>query len=152
MTRLFFFALIAATALFAKQSLAAGSQDVTFALTRWQKTVESGKVDAIMKLYGKDAVMISTFAQSPLTERREIEGYFKRVVTNPNIKVTFEETHPRVYGDIAIADGRYDLSYEQEGEEVHIPARFTFIFAQRGGEWVIIGHHASQMPDARSKK
>ena len=56
------------------------------------------------------------------------------------------------YGDIAITDGRYALSYMQEGEEISIPARFTFVYKRVGSQWIIIDQHASQMPDTRSKQ
>ena len=53
---------------------------------------------------------------------------------------------------MATNDGRYELSYTQEGEEVSIPARFTFVYQLQNGQWKIVGQHASQMPDKREKK
>ncbi len=47
----------------------ASKEGVDAALTQWKETVETGKLDAIMKLYDRNAVMISTFAQDPLTKR-----------------------------------------------------------------------------------
>ncbi len=145
-------ALIAASAFIAKPSDAASKPDVATALTTWKAAVESGKLEDIMKLYDKKAVMISTFAQAPFTKRSEIEEYFKLVVVNENIKVDILESHPRVFGDIAIDDGRYEIGYTQEGEEVSIPARFTFVYQLQGDKWMIIDQHASQMPDKREKK
>ena len=159
MTYLRLTSLIAATLLFASPVIAreapsddkpaaksAGKQDVDGALTQWKEAVEGGNVDAIMKLYDKHAIMISTFAQDPLTKREQIEGYFKRVIVNPDIKVEIEDTHPRTFGTMAVNSGRYTLSYTQEGEQVTIPARFSFVYSLEGGKWLIVDQHSSRVP------
>ena len=159
MTYLRLTSLIAATLLFASPVIAreapsddkpaaksAGKQDVDGALTQWKEAVEGGNVDAIMKLYEKHAIMISTFAQDPLTKREQIEGYFKRVIVNPDIKVEIEDTHPRTFGTMAVNSGRYTLSYTQEGEQVTIPARFSFVYSLEGGKWLIVDQHSSRVP------
>lgn len=144
--------LIVSSSFLAKPSDAASSPDVAAALDAWKAAVESGDLKDIMKLYDKNAMMISTFAQAPLTKRSEIEDYFKKVVVNEGIKVDILESHPRVFGAMATNDGRYELSYTQEGEEVNIPARFTFVYQLQNGKWLIVDQHASQMPDKREKK
>ena len=120
--------------------------DVGAALTSWKTAIESGSLDAIMKLYDKNAIMISTFAQSPMTKREELTGYFKKVIVNPDIKVEIEDSHPRVFGNVAVNSGRYTLSYSQEGETITIPARFTFVYNLQGGKWLIVEQHSSRVP------
>ncbi len=150
---LFVVLLLAATAIYAKPSDAASNTpDVAAALTEWQQAVESGKLETIMKLYDKNAMMISTFGQAPFTKRKEIEDYFKLVLANEGVKVDILESHPRVFGNFAINDGRYELSYTQEGEQISVPARFTFVYELENGKWVIVDQHASRMPDTTEKK
>lgn len=144
--------LLTASALYAKPSVASAKPNPSVALSNWKDAVESRKLSAVMKLYDNDAVMIPTFAQSPLLKRSQIEEYFKVVLANDGVHVDILESHPRILGDIAIDDGRYELSYTQEGEQVSIPARFTFVYQLDGDKWMIIDHHASQMPDKREKK
>ena len=74
------------------------------------------------------------------------------MVVNEGVHVEILESHPRVFGNIAVNDGRYELSYTQEGEEISIPARFTFVYQLEGGQWIIVDQHASRMPDASEKK
>ncbi len=124
----------------------ASKEGVDAALTQWKETVETGKLDAIMKLYDRNAVMISTFAQDPLTKRSQIEEYFKRVIVNPDIQVEIEDSHPRVFGNMAANSGRYTLSYTQEGEQISIPARFSFLYVLKGDKWLIIDQHSSRVP------
>ena len=120
--------------------------DVQAALTAWKTAVESASLDDVIKLYDKEAIMISTFAQEPMTKHEQIVGYFKKVLPSPDIKVEIEETHPRLYGNVAVNSGRYTLSYSQEGETISIPARFTFIYTLQGGKWIIVEQHSSRVP------
>jgi uncharacterized protein (TIGR02246 family) len=144
-----FTALLISSAAYAKGQQA---PDVKEALKQWEITVESGTLQDIMKLYDKNAIMISTFAQTPLTSRSQLEDYFRQVIENPDIDVKIEESHPRVFGDMAVNSGRYTLSYTQDGEPVSIPARFSFVYVLRKGQWVIVDHHSSRMPRAEELK
>lgn len=125
---------------------AAEKPDVSEALNAWKAAVEAGNVDDIMKLYDKKAVMISTFAQQPMRKREQLIGYFKKVIVNPDIKIEIEDSHPRVFDNVAVDSGRYVLSYSQEGETISIPARFTFVFALEDGKWMIVEQHSSRVP------
>jgi hypothetical protein len=62
------------------------------------------------------------------------------------VRVEVQETHPRRFGNMAVNTGRYTLSYTQEGEEVVVPARFTFTYQLQGGKWIIVDHHSSAVP------
>lgn len=133
---------LAASPAFAKTDKA----EVDDQIEVWKSAVESGNVDAIMGLYDRSAVMISTFMQKPMTRRAQIKDYYKQVVKNPDVHVEIEETHPRVYGAAAVNSGRYTLSYTQDGEPVSIPARFSFTYVQKDGKWIIVDHHSSRVP------
>jgi uncharacterized protein (TIGR02246 family) len=121
-------------------------------LYAWVEAVESGKIDAIMALYDKDAIMISTFAHYPMTTREKIREYYKKVVANPDITVEITEAHPRAYGAMAVNTGQYTLSYTQEGEDIVIPARFTFTYVLRDDKWMIVDHHSSRVPLPKREK
>jgi uncharacterized protein (TIGR02246 family) len=125
---------------------ASGPTNVKEALIQWQQAVESGDAKAIVGLYGKDAVLISAFAQLPITTREGLLAYYKKVVANPGIKVTVTEQHPRMFGNVALNSGQYVLSYEQEGEPIEIGSRFSFVYEWRGNKWVIVDHHSSAVP------
>lgn len=143
--------MLVATATFAKNAQSAATPPVAAALTEWKQAVESAKLEGIMKLYAKDAIMISTFAQNPLVKRSHIEDFYKKIIVNPDIKVDILESHPREFDGMATNSGRYELSYVQEGEEVSIPARFTFVYQLKGGQWIIVEQHSSRMPEGKEK-
>ena len=123
-----------------------GKPSVEKALTDWKDAVEHGKVDEIMKMYDPKAIVISTFAQEPLTKREEIKGYFKKIAVNTDIQVNIQDSYSRVFESMAVINGRYTLSYVQEGETISIPARFSFVYVLKGGKWMIITQHSSRVP------
>lgn len=55
----------------------------------------------------------------------------------------------RMYGDIAINDGYYTVSFSSpEGTKV-TKARYVFVYKRAGnGKWEIVDHHSSAMPVA----
>jgi uncharacterized protein (TIGR02246 family) len=137
---------LAITFLFMAPAYANGKPDVGAALTKWVATVESGNVDNVMKLYDDNAIMISTFVDAPMTSRADIVGYFKKALANPDIKVEVTESHPRVFGNMAVNTGLYTLSYTEDGEPVEIQSRFSFVYILRDGKWLIVDHHSSKVP------
>ncbi len=127
-------------------SVKEGIPEVSSALDAWTQAVEGGDAQAIVALYDKSAIMISTFVQQPITKNSDLLSYYKKVVANPDVRVEILETHPRRFGNMAVNTGRYTLSYTQEGEEVVVPARFSFVYQLQGARWVIVDHHSSAIP------
>jgi hypothetical protein len=74
-----------------------------------------------------------TIAASPAA----IADYFKDAGKTPEARVALGEQHIRVYGDVAINTGYYTLMS---------PARFTFVYRNRNGKWLIVDHHSSRVP------
>lgn len=64
----------------------------------------------------------------------------------PGLKVTFGDQLIRVYGDTAVNTGCYTFSYVKDGETRSLPARYSFTYVKRGGNWLIVDHHSSTMP------
>ncbi|MDX1975610.1 MAG: nuclear transport factor 2 family protein [Rickettsiales bacterium] len=145
-------ALLAAMMLSSAAVAAESAPDIGQAIVQWKEAVESRDSDAIVALYDSKAIMISTFAQAPLASRAALKAYYKQVVQNPDIKIDITEQHPRRFGDIAINSGQYTLSYTQEGEDMEIPARFSFVYQLKGGKWVIVDHHSSGVPTEQQYK
>ncbi len=130
----------------APERVKTGMPEVEDALMAWKEAVEGGDAEAIVRLYDKKAIMISTFVQKPITSREALLAYYKKVVANPDVRVEVDEEYPRRFGNMAINTGTYTLSYTQEGEEVVVPARYSFVYQLQGKKWVIVDHHSSAVP------
>lgn len=63
--------------------------------------------------------------------------------------IEYNPSPPRVHGDFAIHGGDYTFAWQgADGATVEVLARFTFAYRKENGEWHIVEHHSSKMPDA----
>ena len=122
--------------------------DVKQALSAWVSAVEKGTVEQIVALYDKDSVMLSAFANDPITSQKGLAAYYGKVVREPNRKVDVQAQDVRVFGNVASSTGLYTFHYDQDGETLDLPARFTFVYVLKDGQWKIISHHSSRVPNA----
>jgi hypothetical protein len=75
-----------------------------------------------------------------------IAEYFKDAGKRPNARVSFGEQHIRRYGDVGVITGYYTFSDVRDGQTVLRPARFTMVFRNRDGKWLLVAHHSSVVP------
>jgi hypothetical protein len=64
----------------------------------------------------------------------------------PEFKGSIGEQRVRIYGDIAINSGTYSFNNVRDGKPVTTAARFSFVYRNRDGRWVIVDHHSSAVP------
>ncbi len=152
MRALKYFAVVLGLAIMPSLAMAQNkTPDVKQALAVWVKAVESGTPDEIAALYDKDSVMLSAFANDPITSHSGLKAYYGKVVREPNRKVDVMAQDVRVFGDVASNTGLYTFHYTQDGEPLELPARFTFVYVLKDGQWKIISHHSSRVPNAGVK-
>ena len=126
---------------------AGAPEDVAAATLKWVTTFAEGNADRMAALYARDAVLWGTTSPSIRADPAAVKNYFTRafaVISEP--KVSLVEQHIRVYGDTAINTGLYSVSFVRKGAPVAGPARFSFTYVKRGGEWMIVDHHSSAVP------
>jgi hypothetical protein len=58
---------------------------------------------------------------------------------------------PTVLNENAVSlSGLYTFMYEDKrGKTVKAPARYTFVWEKRDGEWKIVKHHSSLRPEKK---
>jgi uncharacterized protein (TIGR02246 family) len=127
--------------------LAGPSEDVGAATQAWVDGMNSHNAERVVALYDPEAVLwgtrSSTIGDTPATVR----DYFKVLQTVPSsYKVVLGEQRIRIYGDIAINTGTYTFSEDRDGKSVARPARFSFVYRNRDGRWMIVDHHSSAVP------
>jgi uncharacterized protein (TIGR02246 family) len=127
--------------------LAPANQEIAGAAAKWGAIFVDDNPDSILSLYDEGAVLWGTLSPKLLVGKPELRGYFERAFKAlPGHKVAFGEQVIRVYGDVAINSGYYTFSYLKDGQTQNIPARYTFVYRKRDGNWMIVDHHSSAMP------
>ena len=138
-------ALASACATSAGGGLSASKQ-VTLATSAWRAAYDSRDASRITALYDSEAALWGTTAKTVATSPAAVAEYFKDAGGRPNARVTFGEQHVQVFGDVALNTGSYTFSDVRDGQPVLRPARYTLVFRNRDGRWLIVGHHSSLVP------
>jgi uncharacterized protein (TIGR02246 family) len=125
--------------------------DVAAAMNAWGDYLAKGTSEdpgEILTLYAEDGVLWGTISSERRDDPAAIHDYFVNAYKAlPNLNVTFEDPHIRVYGgDTAVNTGYYTFSYDKDGATQTLPARYSFTLVKRDGEWQIVDHHSSAMP------
>jgi uncharacterized protein (TIGR02246 family) len=124
--------------------------DVSAAMDMWRDYLAKGTTEdpgEILTLYGEDGVLWGTISSERRDDPAAIRDYFVTAYKAlPNLTVIFEDPYIRVYGDTAVNTGYYTFSYEKDGAAQTLPARYSFTLVKRDGDWQIVDHHSSAMP------
>lgn len=123
-----------------------GKDQVAAATTAWRAAYDSRDPARITAIYDSDAVLWGTTAKTVASNPTAIAEYFKDARKRPTATVDFGAQHIRVYGDVAVNTGYYTFSEIRDGQKVSRPARFTMVFRNRDGKWLIVAHHSSRVP------
>jgi uncharacterized protein (TIGR02246 family) len=141
---------LAVLLLVATPAFADDKANVKAAIETWGKSVADGCIsdpNKIANLYAKDGVLWGTLSASIRSDPAGIQGYFQDACAKlPRLMVEFKDHLVRVYGDTAIDSGTYVFSFEKDGAKTELPARYTFVLVKDGGQWQIVDHHSSAMP------
>jgi uncharacterized protein (TIGR02246 family) len=126
----------------------AENASVRQALQTWLDTLARGKPEEMNALYMEQAVLLPTIANAPHNTAERIE-YFKRLfIALPAVRGKVNEQYPQVYGNTAVNSGVYTFTVEKNKETVAVvPARFSFTYVRDKGQWKIVSHHSSRLPE-----
>lgn len=110
----------------------------------WNKALESGDPDQVVRLYATNAILLPTLSNKPRTSHAEIRDYFARTFMplGPSGKIV--KSYVRVMCDIAICSGIFVFTFSDLSV---VQVRNSFIYGWSGEEWLIIEHHSSLMPE-----
>ena len=128
-------------------ALAGPKEDVGTATQAWIDGMNSHNAERVAALYDAEAVLWGTRSSSLRDTPATVRDYFKVLQTVPSsYKVTLGEQRIRIYGEIAINTGTYTFSEDRDGKPVIRPSRFSFVYRNRDGRWLIVDHHSSAVP------
>ena len=144
---LFAVAVFLMTPVWINLAAAADQAAVEAAYAAWRTAMGSGSAKNVVELYSPNAVLLATFDANPLVGHEPLMAYFKGLTALPKLSVKPQKTLVRIFGDVAIASGTYEFSYDKNGKTVTVPARFSFAYKLDGDKWKIIDHHSSALPE-----
>lgn len=121
--------------------------DVFAAIESWATAFNNCDLDKASALYDKDAVFWGTLSPKIITTPNGIRQYFQRICSaRMPSKVALGEQNVRLYGHIAINTGTYTFTSFADGKPRTNPARYSFTYRKKDGQWLIVDHHSSAVP------
>lgn len=123
------------------------NEEVSALFDRWHAAAKSGKADAVAATYFPDAVLLATVQNKPATNTAEITAYFEKLLKKePTAEINSRTI--KIGCNKATDAGTWTFTLKgDDGKPVKVPARYTFVYENRGGEWKISHHHSSMMPE-----
>ena len=122
-------------------------EDVASATQTWIEAMSARDSDRVAALYDATAILWGTRSATIRDNPASVREYFNGLKTAPpSYKVTINDQHIRVLGDVAVNSGSYTFSEVRDEKTINRPSRFSFVFANKNGRWLIIDHHSSAVP------
>lgn len=144
--------VVGMTAMTASGAEPAGNQaastaaQIRAATARWVDAFNRKDARGIVALYAPDAVLLGTSSAVLRDNPALVAEYFSSLPNLGDAVITVGADRVQLFGDTAIHSGYYTRSAMQDGRLVENPARFTFVYARRDGQWHIVNHHSSALP------
>ncbi|MEU8848161.1 SgcJ/EcaC family oxidoreductase [Streptomyces sp. NPDC048564] len=156
-------AVVTATAVVAVGTVAAGAavagpgwgdgkpskKQIAGLFDQWNRTLQTGDPEKVADLYASDAVLLPTVSDQVRADHAAIVDYFEHFLANKPVGKKIE-THINVLDNNSVIDAgtyQFTLTDPETGEKSVVKARYTYAYEKRGGEWLIVNHHSSKMPE-----
>lgn len=129
---------------------AAGEErEIAGLFDRWNAALATGNAERVADLYARDGVLLPTVSNQVRASRAEIEDYFSHfLAAKPRGVINYRQVR-LLDDDSAVDAGVYTFTLTNpDGGTRKVQARYTFVYEKRDGQWLIINHHSSAMPEA----
>lgn len=119
-------------------------REVQALFTGWDEALATLDPEKVADRYAPDAVLLPTVSNQVRTDRAGIVDYFTKFLENKP-RGTILESHVKVLNpNAAIDTGTYRFAMA-DGSTVE--ARYTYVYERVDGQWLIVNHHSSAMPE-----
>jgi uncharacterized protein (TIGR02246 family) len=121
-------------------------QEVLDLFNNWNDVLQTGDPHQVAALYSYEATLLPTVSNKVRHNHEEIADYFEHFLElDPT--GTINESNIRVFDGLAMNSGIYTFSVKVNDSISEVQARFSFVYELIDGDWLIIAHHSSAMPE-----
>ena len=115
---------------------------------RWNQALQTGDASKVTALYSANAVLQPTVSNRVRATSADIKDYFDHfLVLKPAGEINYREIR-RLGPDTALDSGVYTFRVTSAGGRSDtVQARYTFLYSKVDGEWKILNHQSSAMPE-----
>ncbi|NEB00514.1 SgcJ/EcaC family oxidoreductase [Streptomyces sp. SID13726] len=116
----------------------------------WNAALQTGDPKKVANLYAKDAVLLPTVSNKIRTNHAQIVDYFEHFLQNKPVGKKVTTIVNVLDSNSAIDTGvyKFTLTDPKTGDKRVVEARYTYEYEkQKNGQWKIVNHHSSAMPE-----
>lgn len=126
---------------------AADKREIAALFDRWNATLRSGDPARVAALYADNGVLLPTVSNEVRVGTAAIERYFVDFLKlAPVGTINFREI-VKLDEDTAVDAGVYTFDVTKDGKRQQVQARYNFVYERDNGQWRIVNHHSSMMPE-----
>jgi uncharacterized protein (TIGR02246 family) len=116
---------------------------MTNLLETWVEKIRTNDPKQVTSLYHVDGLLLGTFSDIERKGHNLILEYFENLLKSKvDVKIISEHKHESEY--LVTNSGLYNFIVD--GKTVN--ARFSFVFIKIDGDWKILSHHSSVLPQS----
>lgn len=116
---------------------------------RWNNSLATHDAAKVTANYAPDAVLLATVSNEPRTNTAAIKDYFVHFLeNNPKGAINTRTIHIGCNTAYDVGTYTFTLAGKAPGTTQTVKARYSYIYELRNGQWLIVHHHSSAMPEA----
>lgn len=127
-------------------------KEIAHLFDQWNAALATGKTSEVVKLYAPNGILQPTVSNRIRATPEEIGEYFDHFLQlKPHGQINYRQI--RILDEnTALDSGAYTFDVVKNKKHSLVRARYTFVYEKIGGEWKIINHHSSAMPEPTGGK
>jgi uncharacterized protein (TIGR02246 family) len=126
----------------------AADREIAGLFDRWNQALMTGDAAKVTALYSSNAVLQPTVSNRVRATSADIQDYFDHFLAlKPSGEINYREIR-HLGPDTALDSGVYSFHVtDAAGTSSTVQARYTFLYSKVDGQWRILNHHSSAMPE-----
>lgn len=120
------------------------NDDIIQLFSNWNDAIQTGDPDKVTAMYAEDAVLLPTVSNQVRHNHAEIRDYFVSFLAKSPSGEINEANARQLTDDLVSNTGVYTFTF---GDGAQVMARYSYLYKCIGGEWKILEHHSSMMPE-----
>jgi len=125
-----------------------GKEQIAALFDRWNNSLATHDAAKVTANYAPDAVLLATVSNTPRTDRASIQDYFVHFLErNPKGAINTRTIHIGCNTAYDVGTYTFTLSGKAPGTTETVKARYSYVYELRNGQWLIVHHHSSAMPE-----
>lgn len=123
------------------------AREIAGLFDRWNAALATGEPAKVAALYADNGVLLPTVSNEVRVGQGAIQRYFVDFLkARPQGVIDYREI--RLLDDNTALDaGVYTFTLTKDGKQQKVQARYNYLYEKIGGEWKIVNHHSSAMPE-----